>query len=622
MARRFHLANDLPRALQSYLRHLKRHPAQAEILHLVGGIYYQLGNRSAALDYLQKAVHADPANADYCNDLAGFYLAAGRMNEAQTLFKRALELKPDYFQARNNLGLALVHGDKIEQAIACFREVIAQQPDFADAHYNLGVAYERNQQLELAVGEYEAAIRLSPTLAVAHFNLGKAYQRLERNESAVNCFRNVLKITPGYTEAMLGLGESLVHSWHAREAIPWLERYLAERPDSRRGLLQLGFATEVTGDLTAAESIYRRALAIYPDSEEAWYFLATAKKFSSSDAADLAAMEALHASPSLPDEARCLLSFALGKAYDDCREYDKAFQRYSQGNQLKRQALRQGAGDENHCADVADIIRVFSADFFKKRGRVGSDSDLPIFVIGMPRSGTTLTEQILSAHPQVHGAGELHYFSSLTMGMDKFLKTSTGYPDACDAIDESNFALLSEPYLKLLRWHSASALHVVDKMPTNYRELGLIATLFPRATFVHCERDPLDTCLSIYFQHFAKGNQYSYDLLTIGKTYLDYRRLMSHWKAVLPVRIHTCRYEDMVSDPEQNARGLIAACGLEWNQRCLQFHKTERDIRTASIAQARSPIYTGSRQRWRHYEQYLRPLIEMLSAELAVETAT
>jgi len=172
--------------------------------------------------------------------------------------------------------------------------------------------------------------------------------------------------------------------------------------------------------------------------------------------------------------------------------------------------------------------------------------------------------------------------------------------------------LISKPYLKLLRWHSASAHHVTDKMPGNYLYIGLIAMLFPKAVIIHCERDPMDTCLSIYFQHFAKGHDYSYDLRTIGETYRRYRRLMAHWQQVLPGRIYTSNYEELVSNPEQKARELIAACGLEWNDNCLAFHESKRDVRTASVAQVRQPIYTGSRQRWRNYEKHLGPLKEAL----------
>lgn len=606
-ANRYHHTGDLPSAMRAFLRYLKQHPLDADVLHTVGGIYHQLGDPTSAIDCLMRAIQTAPGNPDYHNDLGGVYLAEQKYTEAEACFRQALKLRPDYVQVRTNLGHTLLRAGRIEDAIVCFREVIAQRPDFADAHYNLGVVWQQSGQIERAAGAYEAAIRLQPKLVVAHCNLGQAYLTLRRNESAVECFRAALQHSPGYAEAMLGLGAALTEAWRVQEAIPWLREHLKHRADSIPGHLRLGKALEIAGDLTSAQASFRQALALAPQSAAVWHGLASVKKFSTDDRTDIDAMEALLKGAPLPEEGQCLLHFALGKAYDDCWDYDRAFEHYFAGNESKRKRLPLGS---DRAQLTERIIEVFSADFFEQRDGIGSDSDLPILVLGMPRSGTTLTEQIISSHPDVHGAGELSYFGSVASGLNKLLRSSEPFPTASEAIDQSNYALIAKPYLKLLRWHSATARHVTDKMPGNYRYLGLIALLFPRAVIIHCERDALDTCLSIYFQHFARGHDYSYDLHAIAETYRQYRRLMAHWHQVLPGRIYTSNYEQLVSNPEQKARELIAACGLEWDDGCLAFHQSKREVRTASVAQVRQPIYTHSKQRWRNYEKHLGPLKE------------
>ena len=604
-----HRRGDLPEALKSYRLFLAAHPDHAEVLHTAAGLHFQLGDQTKAIELLKRAVEHVPTSVDYLNDLGGMHMAGGTLDEAERCFRRALELLPDQPLIRNNLGQALFRLDKLDDAITCFREVVRQQPEYADAHYNLGVALDRSGQTELAIAAYEAAARIAPGLAVARFNLGHALLRLGRNEAAVNSFRAALNANPGYVEAMLGLGQALKEAWRADEAVSILRGFLHHRPKSAVGHIHLGNALEITGDLDGAQAEFRQALALAPGAAGAWHGLASSKKFRNTDDADIAAMEsALAASDT--DEARCTLHFALGKAGDDARDFDRAFNHYAAGNSLKRRSL---TNPHPLAAQRVDqIIEVFNRSFLAAQGDLGDPSTLPIFIVGMPRSGTTLTEQIIASHPAVHGGGELSYFGSVTSGLHVLLKSTRRYPYCCEALTRQDAAMIAGPYLQLLRWHSPNAGHVTDKMPGNFHHLGLIALLFPKAAIIHCVRDPVDTCLSIYFQHFARGHEYSYDLTDTGTTYVQYQRLMRHWAEVLPGRIHTSDYDQLIADPEQNARKLIAACGLEWDDRCLAFHQNRREVRTASIAQVRQPIYKSSGQRWRNYERHLQPLLAAL----------
>jgi len=612
-ALRAHRQGALQPALKAYLEHLKAHPADAETSHTVAGVYLQLGDLASAQRYFAKAAGLAPGNADYQNDLGGIQMATGNLAAAEQCFRKALELAPAYAQVWANLGQALFRAGKSEEAMTALREAVRLAPDFADAHYNLGIVLRAVGALEQASIAFENAIRIRPGLAMGHVMLGQVQLALERNEAAVASFRRALELAPEYPDAKLGLAEALVDTWQVEKAIPLLRELTAVAAHSRAAYLLLGRALEVAGRLADAEAAYRTVLKTHPDSAGAWYGLSSAKKFRDDDAGDIAAMERLAASEGLDDAARSALHFALGKAHDDCRRYEEAFHHYHLGNEFRRRTLTGSVPDL--AALTEDIIGFFTERYFESHRDVGSDSDVPIFIVGMPRSGTTLTEQIISSHPAVHGAGELAYFARIAHGLHALLKTEQRFPYCCAAIDRTSAALLADPYLKLLRWHSATAPRVTDKMPTNYRYLGLIATLFPRATVIHCTRDPMDTCLSIYFQSFAKGHEYSYDLREIGETYIRYRRLMQHWEQVLPGRIYTSSYEELVANPEEKARALIAACGLPWDERCLAFHQQKREVRTASIAQVRQPIYTRSAQRWRNYERHLGPLKEALGIE-------
>ncbi|MCG3200847.1 MAG: Beta-barrel assembly-enhancing protease [Gammaproteobacteria bacterium] len=612
-ALRAHQQGALQPALKAYLEHLKAHPADAQTSHTVAGVHLQLDDLVSAQRYFAMAADLAPANADYQNDLGSIHLATGNLAAAEHCFRKALALAPAYAQAWANLGQTLFRMGKSEEALNALREAVRLEPDFADAHYNLGIVLRAVGVQEQASIAFENALRIRPDLAIGHVMLGQVQMALERNEAAVASFRRALELAPEYPDAKLGLATALVDTWQIEKAIPLLRQLTTNPAHRRTAHLVLGRALEVAGRLQDAEAAYRTVLKCDPDSAGAWYGLSSAKKFREDDTGDIAAMERLVASEGLDDAARSALHFALGKAHDDCRRYDEAFRHYHLGNTIRRRALTGSVPDL--AALTEEIIGFFDERYFAGHRGIGSDSDVPIFIVGMPRSGTTLTEQIISSHPSVHGAGELAYFARLAHGLHALLRTPERFPFCCAAIDNANAATLVDPYLKLLRWHSATAPRITDKMPTNYRYLGLIATLFPKAAIIHCTRDAMDTCLSIYFQSFQKGHEYSYELREIGETYNRYARMMRHWELVLPGRIHTSSYEELVANPEARARALVAACGLPWEERCLAFHEQKRDVRTASIAQVRQPIYTRSAQRWRNYEQHLGPLKEALGLE-------
>jgi hypothetical protein len=313
----------------------------------------------------------------------------------------------------------------------------------------------------------------------------------------------------------------------------------------------------------------------------------------------------------LEDKPRADLHFALGKLYDDCREYDAAFAHFREGNALVRRGYSYDPAEFEHQVDR--LISVYTREFFTGRRHYGTDSDQPVFIFGMPRSGTTLVEQILASHPEVHGAGELTYFNEAVSEPRHGLWTAETYPERLLELGAGEVRFLGEAYLQRLRRDAATAPRITDKMPQNFLCLGFIALLFPRAHYIHCRRDARATCLSVYFSYFAGVHPYAYDLSELGRYYRQYLRLMEHWRAVLPVRILDVEYEKLVGHPETESRRLIAHVDLPWDDRCLAFAETERPVRTRSLWQIRQPIYAESLEKWRNYERHLQPLLEALA---------
>jgi hypothetical protein len=305
---------------------------------------------------------------------------------------------------------------------------------------------------------------------------------------------------------------------------------------------------------------------------------------------------------------RAYLHFHLGHLYDRTGEYDRAFSHFRQGNNLVQSPYD---SDEHHRL-VSSLIRAYDPASLATHPRATLPTEQPIFIVGMPRSGTTLVEQILTSHPRVYGAGELDDLSQIAAALPRTLGSAEPYPRCLDTLTQAQVDALAQQHLAKLAALSGNAPRVTDKMPLNFLNLGLIALLFPHARVIHCTRDPLDTCLSCYFCNFAGNLPYTYDLAHLGQFYKEYTRLMRHWKKVLPVRMREVSYEQLVADPEAQMRALVAFCGLDWDGNCLEFHNTERAVMTASDVQVRRPIYNSSVGLWRRYEKHLAPLLEAL----------
>lgn len=608
----FQQAGEIRKAIQSYRHYLKNDPENAEVLHTLGGLHFQIEDYEAAARYLEQAHAAAPENLEYLNDLGAFKLTTGDFPSAVELLRKLVKRAPDYAIGYYNLGMALHGAERYAEATGIFKQAIRLRPDYAPALYNLGVTYQELGRLGQAEEAFRNACEVEPYLTQSHIKLGEILTKQNRHEMALQAFERAYRLNKKHPGIAIGLAESLHNLGRTEEGIELLQGALTQHPGDVPIMIALGRLFHNAGRMDDAEAIFGRALTVKENVSTACLGYAGIRKFSmAADRAIIERMESIFSRRDLSDKERIPICFALGKIYDDCGEYDQAFSRYQQGNDLQRKFKHYDRGA--HERQIDEIILTFTSEFFGRRRHLGSTEELPIFIVGMPRSGTTLTEQILASHSQVEGGGELAYFPSICAQLPSMLGTQETLQACCAALNEEIASEIIKNYRSLLLRHSETARFVTDKMPANYLHLGLIRLLFPAAPIIDCRRDPLDVCLSIYFQSFAKGHGYAYDLMDIGHRYVQYARLMKHWHRALPGPLMRNDYEDLVADQVAKSRQLVAFCGLEWEDGCLEFHKHARDVKTASNWQVRQPIYSSSRQRWRHYEKQLEPLRAALS---------
>jgi tetratricopeptide (TPR) repeat protein len=463
-------------------------------------------------------------------------------------------------------------------------------------------------QFPQAIELYEQILALNPNLPDIHNNLGHALAALGRPMAAIEAFARAIALRPDYPEALCNWGLALADLDRLDEAEARYRQAIAANPRFSGAYNNLGLLFKATGRLALAEQAFRQAIALSPKDFSIYDNLATIRPFIAGDP-DLAALESAAAGPSgLAIANETHLHFALAKAHDGLGRSDSAFAHLLQANRLKRQHV---VYDEAATLGQMNRLReMIGRDFIRAHGGCGAPSSTPVFIVGMNRSGTTLIEQILASHPQVFGAGELPLFDQAAGAIRHRLPGAPAFPDMMLDMSADDFRGLGEFYLERITQRSATAARITDKMTANFLFVGLIHLALPNATIIHAVRDPADTCLSCFSTHFTNANEHSYDLAELGRYYRHYWELTAHWHEVLPPgRILDVHYEELVADFENVARRVVSHCGLDWDARCLDFHRTERPIRTASATQVRKPIYKNSVARWRKYEAFLGPLL-------------
>lgn len=586
-------------------------PDDVEAHNNLGAALLDAGQPERAGGCHRRALQVRPDDADAFYHLGNVLHRLGRGDEAADSYRQALRLNPAYAEAHGNLGNVLLEQGRVTGAEDSYRQALRLKPDYAVAHFNLGSLLQDLGRLTEAEASYRRALQSRPEWDAVYLNLGSLLLDVGRTDEAATSYRCALHLKPDCAEAHASLGNALMEQGRLDEAEASCRRALGIAPDLADAHCNLGNIFNEQGRLDEAEACYRRALRSDPSLATAHLRLASVRKTTAGDA-DMAALVALeagarHRARPLPNKDAACLHFALGKRFDDLGDPASAFPHFLEGNRLKRATVDY---DPERVARYFDTLMRNLDGAAVERLRGGGDpSSLPIFVLGMPRSGTTLTEQIIASHPAVHGAGELPDLGAIL----RREVAGAAFPDNLPALDRDRLSAWGADYVAGLQQRAAGARRITDKMPANFLALGLIHLMLPNAKVIHVGRDPADTCFSCFTTLFNHGQHHTYDLAEIGRYYAAYARLMDHWRKVLPGDAFLdVRYEDIVADQEAQARRLIGFCGLEWDDACLDFHRNTRTVRTASMSQVRQPIYRSSLERWRPYEAFLTPLFDAL----------
>jgi tetratricopeptide (TPR) repeat protein len=598
-----HQSGRLQAAEQIYRQILAVAPEQPDALHLLGVIAHQAGSHELAVEHIERAIRWDGTKVAFHNNLGAAYRALGKAAEAIACYRRALELNPKLAETYNNLGNALKNQGNSHEAVACWRRAVELKPDYAEPHSNLGNALMDQGSTHEAVACYRRALELKPNLAETYSNLGNALKNLGNSHEAVACYRRALELKPDMAEMHNNLGDALKDQGGLHEAVACYCQALKLKPDDAEAHTSLGSALEELGDLHGAKSCFQTALRHDARCAFAYHRLAGILAGNLPEE-DLAAQRRLLEDVELTDTQRLLLHFGLAQVLDARGEYAEAAAHLERANALRLSELcKRGPvyDPKEFGLYVTQTIKVFAMDYFERVRGFGLASEVPVFVVGLPRSGTTLVEQILASHSNVFGAGEIKLTHDILVAIGA---QSADSLEVLRQLDSHTAGRLASQYLEKLRALCPAALRIVDKLPDNYLCLGLLASLFPRAKLIHCRRDLRDVAVSCWMTHFhdvrwANNQQH------IASRFHEYQRMMGHWRKVLPVPMLEVDYEEMVADLEGMARRLVSWCGLEWEPSCLEFHRATRPVRTASVVQVRQPVFNTSVGRWKHYEQAL-----------------
>ena len=638
-------AGDAAGAERAARAALATYPDDANFLTVLGTALNRQHRAGAAETELRRAIAADPDYAKAHEALAHAMLAQQRPADAVPALRRALALNPALKSAQIALGQALLaagqtqeaedayekllrdhpqmqrlaqaaehHRDgRFEQAEAIYRELLQQNADDVSVLRLFGVLAIDAGNYRNAATLLQRAVKLAPQFRAAWIDLCKAQTELHDLDDAFASAHRAIALEPDRAGGHIALANALARSSRTEEAIASYRRAREIRPDNAEIALGLGNVLKTIGRQAEAIAAYRDGVRLKPDYAELYWSLSNLKTFRF-EPAEIQAMEQALESGTLPEQAIVHFCFALGKACEDNADYARAFACFRRGNELRRM---QEHYDPVNTDQMGERIRVvFSPALIGANEGAGFADVAPIFIIGLPRSGSTLIEQILASHSQVEATHELPEGGRLVRFIDRQRIGGKTYPEAVLGFDHQAFAEIGERYDRETRRYRSGLPRFIDKMPNNFATVGLLALAMPNARFINARRDPRDTCLSCYKQLFARGQSFTYDLMELGDYYVEYQRMIDHWHSAMPGRVLDVQYESVVADLEGQTRRILEFCGLPWEEACLRYFATERAVRTASSEQVRRPIYGDAIGVWRHYQAELAPLLEVLAPVL------
>lgn len=587
--------------------------AQADL----GTALLNLGRAEAALHHLEKARSMRPADASLLGKLAGAYQQTGDADSAKTMMAEAARLSPS--QANLDEATRLFVRGKFREAEALAKELVTNNPQDVNAALLLARLAIKARCFKDAQEILEKIIEVAPGFIAAWHDLSTVLKELHLYEEAVEILVKALDVDANNPLTHYYMGAALAMAAKPHDAIKSYQRAVELDPRLPGGHIGLGHVLKTVGDQAGGIEAYERAIELRPNYGETYYSLANLKTFRFSSE-QISSMETRLGNEKLPTECRVHFAFALAKAYEDAGDFDRSFEHYELANHLHRETI---AYDPVQTQVGHERMReVFSEAFFSALDRDSGCSDPdPIFIVGLPRSGSTLLEQILASHSQVDGTSELHDVSLIAQSIRRSREGSV-FPQSVATMSSRELEALGRAYISQTRQYRGAAPFFTDKMPNNFAYVGFIKAILPNAKIIDARRDPMDSCFGCFKQHFAKGQTFTYDLFELAEFYLEYDALMDYWDAVLPGQVLRVQYETVVSDLDNQVKRILDFCGLPFEEACLNFHETKRAVRTASSEQVRQPIYSSAVGTWQRFQPHLEGLREILQPLLSMDSGS
>ena len=603
----FQELNMLDEAVKSYEKALEIQPKYARVYNNLGIVFKELGQLHDSIKSYKKAIASQPDFTEALNNLGNALREDGQLEDAIKFYKKAIALNPDFADAYNNIGIILFEVGKSNDAINFYMKALEIEPSYTEVHNNLGNALKEIGQFDDAVMSYKAAIVFQSDYADAHYNLGVILQDLQRLQEAEISYKNAIAIQSDYADAHYNLGILFHETGQLEMAIKSLEMTVIINPENAEAHKYLGNTFQSNGQVDEAINCYEKALSIKPDHADAHRNLSTVKKYIQDDA-QIILMQNLLLAGKLSQSDQVHLCFALAKAYEDLGKQDDLFKLLHKGNHLRKEELNYSISQDLDQNSNLRKLAHLNPSISEKLVLYKPSKIRPIFIVGMPRSGTSLVEQIISSHQEVHGAGELGTLNSIISPIvnDCVMQKKE--------VTEENFLLIRKSYLDFISRLDTPESIFTDKMPSNFKYIGFILKALPEAKIINLNRDSKAICWSIYKSYFpGKGLGFAFNMEDLAGYYNSYNELMNFWHQLFPNKIYDICYEDLTTNQEKETKKLLEYCELEWDDKCLDFHTNKRAVKTTSSLQVRKKMYQGSSEAWKKHADYLQPLIKALS---------
>ena len=627
--------NNLNESMQQLEEILHVHPYDLKALSLLLEINIKLSDTDKAIEIINNLIQIEPDNAShyeklikiyqFLNDDSGYEFALIRLHKKfpSILTARLIsniyikndreeesdQIIQDFFESDKNYsdlykGIRHVKAGRLKLAEETYKKVIKKDKDNIDALRLLGLLAFKTKDYDISERLFMRVLEIDPTFSLAWDNLAKLFRVQNKLSKSIPAFENLIKLDPYNFEALVSLGTIYIKLSKYHQGINLYEKSLTIKPENPRVYLSLGHALKTIGQREKSEIAYHNAIKFYPFSGEAYWSLANLKtyKFSKKEISNMK----LTINKNIHPNEQIQMHFALAKALESNNQFEDSFNHYKEGNWLQRKQIKYNS--EEYKLSIDDLITFFKSnkDIFKSRANIKNDD--PIFILGLPRSGSTLIEQILSSHSLIDGTQELPNIMAISRDI-KLIDPNNGYPNNLMDIDTSSFNDFGQKYIDETMWARSSKPFFIDKMPNNFVHIGLIKLILPNAKIIDARRNPMDACFSCFKQYFAKGQHFTYDLDDIARYYKDYLRLMDFWNELFPREIFTINYEDIINNPNKKIRELLNFCNVEFESSCLDFHKSKRPVKTASSEQVRQPMYKTGLDYWKNYRNNLDILI-------------